>query len=206
VFLNCPFDEAYKPLFAATVFTTVACGFRPRAALEDDGRGLMRFERLTELVKACDFGIHDLSRTESSADGLPRFNMPFELGLFLGARTYGGSRQKRKNTLVLVKERHILGKYLSDLAGVDPVPHGGTVEGMVDSVRGFFQRALAARASQPAKRLPGAAAIRTSFAAFQHALPKIAEAGGFDPDALDPLKSYVDFNHAVVDFLATEKS
>ena len=42
-------------------------------------------------------GIHDISRTESSGKPrLPRFNMPLELGMFLGAKQYGDGQQKDK--------------------------------------------------------------------------------------------------------------
>ena len=37
VFLNCPFDDQYKPIFEALVFTIHACGFTARCALEDGG-------------------------------------------------------------------------------------------------------------------------------------------------------------------------
>lgn len=204
VFLNCPFDEDFKPLFAALVFTCFACGFRPRSALEDSGKGVMRYDRLCKLVEDCDFGIHDLSRTESGKDGLPRFNMPFELGLFLGAQRFGGSRQKRKQTLVMVRSKHVLGKYLSDLAGVDPVAHEAETAKLIRYVRDFFVRALAEEArtgGRDAPRLPGAVAINTRFEAFQAALPGIAEAGGFDEAELDPIEAYVDFTFAVADFL-----
>jgi hypothetical protein len=30
VFVNCPFDDGYKPLFNATVFAVLDCGFEPR--------------------------------------------------------------------------------------------------------------------------------------------------------------------------------
>jgi hypothetical protein len=209
VFLNCPFDEDYKPLFAALVFTTFACGFRPRSALEDSGKGIMRYDRLCELIEDCDFGIHDLSRTEANEEGLPRFNMPFELGLFLGAQRFGGRRQKRKQTLVVVHTKHVLGKYLSDLAGVDPVAHEGDTQRLVRAVRDFFVRALAEEAQTngaPARRLPGAAAINARFREFQKALPGIAKAGAFDVAELDPIEAYIDFTFAVADFLKEQSS
>jgi hypothetical protein len=34
VFINCPFDRDYLPLFHALVFTVARCGFTPRCALE----------------------------------------------------------------------------------------------------------------------------------------------------------------------------
>ena len=42
------------------------------------------------LIEECRYGIHDLSRTKlDEINALPRFNMPIELGLFLGAMRYG---------------------------------------------------------------------------------------------------------------------
>ena len=37
VFVNCPFDAEYLPLFRAVVFTIEWCGYRTRCALEVDG-------------------------------------------------------------------------------------------------------------------------------------------------------------------------
>src|SRR5215203_6365251 len=88
VFVNCPFDPHYKPLFYAIVFTVVRSGFRVRCALETDDATENRFSKISVIVKECRYGIHDISRTEADGDPpLPRFNMPLELGLFLG----GGS-------------------------------------------------------------------------------------------------------------------
>ena len=35
VFLNCPFDDAYRPLLHAALFAIQDCGFIARTALED---------------------------------------------------------------------------------------------------------------------------------------------------------------------------
>jgi hypothetical protein len=42
IFLNCPFDDEYQPLFRAVMFAVLTCGFRARCALEadDGGRGV----------------------------------------------------------------------------------------------------------------------------------------------------------------------
>jgi hypothetical protein len=81
VFLNCPFDEAYKPSFEALLFTIMASGYRARCALEDDDSGDIRFDKLCRFIEESDRSVHDLSRVELGANDLPRFNMPFELGL-----------------------------------------------------------------------------------------------------------------------------
>ena len=87
VFINCPFDEAYWPIFEAVVFCIVDCGFVPRSGLEFTDSGTVRIHHLRDLIRSCKYAIHDLSRVEVSTSSLlPRFNMPFELGLDLGAR------------------------------------------------------------------------------------------------------------------------
>jgi hypothetical protein len=93
VFVNCPFDEDFKPAFEALVFTITASGYKVRCALEDSNSGDIRFDKLCRLIQASERSIHDLSRTEVGKAGLPRFNMPFELGLMMGAKRFGGGRQ-----------------------------------------------------------------------------------------------------------------
>src|SRR5258708_5683890 len=96
VFINCPFDRAYKPLFNSLVFATIYCGFRARCALEIDDGSQVRIDKIFAAIEECRFGIHDLSRTQlDNGTGLPRFNMPLELGMFLGAKRFGDRLQKR---------------------------------------------------------------------------------------------------------------
>ncbi len=90
VFINCPFDGGYERLFEATVFTVFYSGYFPRCALEIYNSGQVRIEKIFKLIESCQFGIHDISRTELDADSkLPRFNMPLELGMFSGAQRFG---------------------------------------------------------------------------------------------------------------------
>src|SRR3989442_598150 len=102
VFINCPFDEHYRPLRDALIFTIQDCGFIPRCALEVDNSGEVRIDTILRLIRESKYGIHDISRIEiDRINGLPRFNMPFELGLFLGARKFGVREQKSKSALIL---------------------------------------------------------------------------------------------------------
>src|SRR5690349_14391733 len=87
VFINCPFDRDYKLLFEAIVFTVFDCGFRPRCALETDDGGQVRMEKIFGLIANSRLAINDLCRVDlDSTTNLPRFNMPLELGIFLGAQ------------------------------------------------------------------------------------------------------------------------
>ena len=77
VFINCPFDAEYRPLFRAMCFAIVACGFVPRCALDELDSAMVRFEKILDLITACEFSVHDVSRVELDArSGLPRINMP----------------------------------------------------------------------------------------------------------------------------------
>lgn len=107
VFINVPFDLRYQKLFHALVFTVHECGFLARCALEGDDGSEVRIEKLYNIIRDCPLGIHDLSRvTLDTANRLPRFNMPLELGVFLGAKRYGAGKQKRKSCLILERERY----------------------------------------------------------------------------------------------------
>jgi hypothetical protein len=114
-----PFDEAYEPLFEALVFTIAACGYRARCALEESESGDIRLDKLVELIRESPRSIHDLSRIEVGDNDLPRFNMPFELGLALGAKRFG--RPPRDRIKIMVAEPYRLPAYLSDLGGNVPM-------------------------------------------------------------------------------------
>ncbi len=66
VFINCPFDAQYRPLFEAIVFAVFACGFRPRCALEIDDASQVRIDKIFKIIAECKYGVHDISRTEGT--------------------------------------------------------------------------------------------------------------------------------------------
>ena len=117
VFINCPFDEDYRPLFDAIVYTVFRHGLKPRCALEAADGSAVRMDKITQIIAECRWAVHDISRTELNRSGLPRFNMPLELGLFLGARRFGDRMQQRKNCLTLDRQPHRYQAFLSDIAG-----------------------------------------------------------------------------------------
>jgi hypothetical protein len=120
VFVNVPFDEAYEPLFIALIAGLTRMGLTPRSVLEIPPQQ-DRLTRLKELVKACPYSLHDLSRSKSSrANPIARFNMPFEFGLSLGLRSGRNHRW-----VVLHSRRFELQEALSDLNGYDPHIHEG---------------------------------------------------------------------------------
>jgi hypothetical protein len=172
VFINCPFDREYRPLFDALVFGVYACGFLPRCALEAADSGAVRLEKIIGIIAECRFGIHDISRTETNAEGLPRFNMPFELGLFMGAQRLGAKQQADKSCLILDREPYRYQKFLSDIAGQDPQSHGGNPQNAIKALRNWLATEVRRIGGEP---LPGAAEILRRFTVFQTDLPLLAE-------------------------------
>jgi hypothetical protein len=168
VFLNCPFDNDYKPVFEALIFAVFDCGYRPRCALEIDDAGQVRIEKIVDIIRHCRLGVHDISRTELDAENqLPRFNMPFELGVFVGATRFGTGEQKRKICVILDRERYRFQKFVSDIAGQDIANHGGDPEEAIKELRKWLS-ALPAQAT-----LPGGAAIVKRYRLFSSDLADI---------------------------------
>jgi hypothetical protein len=195
VFLNCPFDDAYKPSFEAVLFTIKASGYKVQCALEDNNTGAVRFDKLCRLIRECAKSVHDLSRTDLSAAGMPRFNMPFELGLYLGAGRFGSKVQQRKTALVMVTEPYRLPVYLSDLAGNDPQAHHGRVEDVTRIVRKCLHQ------RPDGTPLPGAARILAEFVRFNAALPVLAKELQLQPDEVDPFHDYRVYMDILSEFL-----
>jgi hypothetical protein len=196
VFINCPFDGEFEPLFYAIVFAVIQCGYTVRCTLEAEDTGTTRIDRIYRLIEESRFGIHDISRIEhDTVNNLPRFNMPFELGLFLGARRFGPQRHRNKYCLVLEAERYRYQKYLSDIAGQDIREHDNEPAKAVGAVRDW----LASSRQKSAKPLPGAIAIMRQYGEFQANLPAMLSAVAIEPAEL----GFFDRANLMAQFLAT---
>ena len=171
VFVNVPFDTRYRKLLHALVFVLHDCGMVARCALEADDGGVLRLEKIYSIIERCRFGIHDLSRTTlDSTNRLPRFNMPLELGIFLGVRRFGRPRQRRKTCLILDRERYRYQIFCSDIAGQDIRAHGNQVAIAITAVRNWIQANLPA-----SRRIPGPAAIIQKYLDFLRDLPRACQ-------------------------------
>ena len=53
VFVNCPFDAEYEPIFHAIVFAIHDCGYVARCALEADDSGDVRIEKILAIIDQC---------------------------------------------------------------------------------------------------------------------------------------------------------
>ena len=166
VFINCPFDRAYKPIFDAIVFAIRRLGFVARCALEVDDGSEARISKIENIIEECRFGVHDISKVTIDANtGLPRFNMPLELGLFLGCKRFGGDAQRQKACIILDSDPYRYRTFISDIAGHDIHSHGGSPEGAIRETRNW----LAAVSKR--KMLVGSAEIVKKYLRFMTDLP-----------------------------------
>jgi hypothetical protein len=139
VFVNCPFDDDFRQLLLGVVFTIVYFGYKPRLSLERADSAENRIDKITDLIKESKFGIHDLSRLVSTAEGeVYRMNMPFELGIDYGCKKLKGGKWKEKKILILEKERYRFQRAISDLSGCDIKSHNDAVDKIICSVRDWF--------------------------------------------------------------------
>jgi hypothetical protein len=195
VFINCPFDDGFRPILRAMVFALVASGYHPRCALDATDGAEVRVGKIAAMIGACDWGIHDLSRVEVDDGGVPRFNMPMELGLHLGARLLGEGRHRRKRALILDAEPHRYDRALSDISGQDIETHGGDPDQAIRCVRNW----LSEHRPHNAPPLPGATAIQADYRLFQEEIGALLEPRRLDPDDL----THSDFLFAVRDWIET---
>ena len=194
VFINCPFDDDFRPIFRALVFAVHDCGFVARSALEQSDSGAVRLAKIEGIIGESRLSIHDVSRTELDAgSGLPRFNMPMELGIVLGARRFGTARHRRKVCLVLDSERFRYQAYLSDMGGQDIGCHHGDPAVAVAVVRDWLSHHTAGDVM-----LPGGRALAKRHRAFQDALPALLVSAQIEPSEL----IYNDYTTLLVSWLA----
>ncbi len=182
VFINCPFDYDYLPLLRAACFAIMACGLRPRCALEFGDGGASRFGEIVKLMGSCGFAIHDISRVKlDKRSKMPRFNMPLELGADFGLRFAGSKDQKARKMMILDAEPHRYDKSLSDLSGNDIEVHGNDTRRIIGCVRDWLRKNWdSSWGNEPA----GAGAIAADHDFFQKHAPDIMKKLRLDPNDL----------------------
>ncbi len=170
-------------------------GFRSRCALEASNAGNVRINKIQNIIAECKYSIHDLSRTQlDKTHRLPRFNMPFELGMDLGCKRFGKAHEQEKVVLVMDIESFRYQKFISDISGQDVYAHGGTQIGIVSEVREWLRPEL-----DPTRAIiPSGAEILTRFRQFKRVLPSICQRLHWDPIRL----SFVDYAFAVASWIS----
>jgi hypothetical protein len=190
VFINAPFDINYRNKFEALAFSVCDCGFIPRCTKETQNSAQTRIPKLYNLIGSCRYGIHDLSLMGlDKHNRLPRFNMPLELGISLGAQQFG----KQKNAhilLVLDSQAYRYQKSCSDLAGIDIEPHNNKEEKMIEIVRNWL--ALSPDAKSRHIEMPSGKQMVLRYNLFRKQLPIMCSTKGFNSTNL-PYNDFLTF-------------
>jgi hypothetical protein len=99
----------------------------------------IRIENIYHLIAQCNQGIHDISRTEVKDQPyqLPRFNMPLELGIFLGAKRFG-ERSSQKRCLIMDRAPYRYKRFISDIGGQDIKAHDRSPTKAIRHVRNWL--------------------------------------------------------------------
>lgn len=196
VFINCPFDDAYQPIFRAILFVVHDLGFAPRCSLEVDDAGEVRLDKIMRIIGQCAYGVHDISAVGlGAATNLPRFNMPFELGLYLGCKRFGGGAQHKKACLIIDTHPYRYRASISDISGQDIHHHRGDPTRVIAEVRNWLVNASGM------KRLPGGTEIAARYAHFMKDLPKNCKKLKRQPKDL----TFADFSEMVEIWLGTAR-
>ena len=135
VFINCPFDESYKRNLVAILYVIITNSLNPVIAGDKIIGDKNRNEVLVDLIKKSKYGIHDLSAINKLP---PRFNMPFEFGIFFGCKYYGDKKQKTKRFIIFEERRFDLKKIVTDVSGIDPVAHNSNPHKIIEALSNWF--------------------------------------------------------------------
>ena len=71
--------------------------------------------------------------------------MPLELGLFLGAKRFGGPSQRTKKCIIFDSARYRYQQFISDIAGQDIHAHDNRVAKLIEQVATWFRDEFAIR-------------------------------------------------------------
>jgi hypothetical protein len=163
VFLNIPYDDAFENLYLAYIVGLTQLGLRINATLAIPNQG--RLKTIMDLIEQSNFSIHDLSRIELSS-GIPRFNMPVELGLAL----YRSKITKGRHRVHIFESKpYRTQRSTSDVNGMDPQIHRGTVTGLMAGLRNIF------RQPDDVTTVPE---MLTSYRAVKQKLPELRKNAG----------------------------
>jgi len=178
VFINCPFDVDYNEIFNAILFATHRCGFILRCSKEYEDSSGIRIRNIIELIRQSKYSIHDLSRVTLDVTAkLPRFNMPLELGICMGALEFGTKKQKDNKYLVIESDRFRFKQFISDISGQDIRDHNNKTEDAIRVVRNWLSR-------KTTESIPSASIIISEFEKFNADLPELCEENQWIPEEL----------------------
>jgi hypothetical protein len=194
VFINCPFDDDYSLFFNAILFTVHKCGFILRCSKEfEDSSGII-IKNIIQLIKSSKYSIHDLSRvTLDVTSNLPRFNMPLELGICIGAIEFGNKKQNNKEYLIIESDKFRFKQFVSDLSGQDIKNHNNSVTDVIRAVRNWLSK-------KTNEKIPSAIYILGEYNVFLKDLPELCKTNNWSPSEL----TFDEFSSLVTSWLTLQ--
>jgi len=194
IFINCPFDKEYRPLLKALVFTSIYLGFEPLVS-KTVSSGNLRIAEIMKLIEGSMFSIHDISRCEPLKKGeLPRFNMPYEMGLDIGCAAYGNPQMRSKRCLILEKIKNRYDTVISDISGQDIKEHNNKPKKVIEKVLEWFT----ANGAIPVNQVPGLSSTWTKYQDCNAKIELTLSASGFTRNEIK--------NLAITQYIAAMKS
>jgi len=112
--------------------------------------------------------------------------MPFECGVFYGARRFGAQAQRRKRFLLLDQEPFQYQRTMSDVAGLDPRAHGNDPEKLIACIRDFLAEGLDPMPMGPTR-------ISALYREFLLALPSLTANAEVTLAEIEPLSAFNDW-------------
>ena len=170
------------------------CGFIARSAKEDEDSSTPRVEKIYELIRESKYAVHDISRvTLDRKNRLPRFNMPLELGIWLGAKRFGGKRDRLKRALVFDKVDHRYQIFCSDISGQDLKSHNNDPTIVIRRIRNWLRNSPELKEVA----LPGAETMVARYGQFRAQLSVECRLRGLNLRDLE----FNDYSNLVVGWL-----
>lgn len=180
VFINCPFDRKFKKFLEPLLFTVLYCDFYPLISQTFDS-GSNRLQNILGLIKNSKFSIHDLSRMQATQAGeIARFNMPFELGMDIGARNSDNPKFTCKKCLIIDSHKYRYQVALSDISGNDIEIYNYNIQDLVRIVRNWLN-------SQYKNKIPGPKLIFEDFKEFKVDYQEALSTNGFSQEDINNL-------------------
>ena len=121
--------------------------------------------------------------------------MPLELGLFLGAKTFGPRGRRAKVCLILDRQKYRYQKFCSDIAGQDIEAHDGEPQMAIKAVRDWLQTN---RYGSPVT-IPDGKTIYDRYRRFLLELPELRRGAQLDRDEK---LIFVDYQMLVIGWIA----
>jgi hypothetical protein len=138
IFINCPFDYDYAPILKSLIFISIYFQFEPQISKTVSSSHL-RINEIMKLIQTSKYSIHDISRCEPLKTGeLPRFNMPYEMGLDIGCSIYGTKLERTKQCLILERIKNRYDIVISDISGQDIMEHNNKPKKAIKNVMEWF--------------------------------------------------------------------